>query len=107
MISPGCKVNCGRSTMRLRQFEICRFKGENNVGKSTVLQALEQFLNGTQIRDEAFCHNSLTDEANAIELIGHFDTLTDAETQAIAVRGRHSNGEWILKKRFWRDEAAG
>ena len=75
--------------MKLRKLEIHRFKGiesgsfewddivvligENNVGKSTVLQALEQFLSGTQVRDEALFYDSLTDEEHAIELIGHFN----------------------------------
>ena len=58
--------------MRLRQFEIHNYKGiqeakfewddiailigENNAGKSTVLQALEHFLGGSKIRDDAWFH---------------------------------------------------
>src|SRR5437762_12947877 len=108
--------------MRLRKFELRNFKGveagsfewediivligENNVGKSTVLQALEHFLSGNQIRDEALFFNALTDEEHAIELIGHFDHVTDAESDASAIRGRMHEGGWILKKRFWRDAGA-
>jgi hypothetical protein len=105
--------------MRLRKFELRNFKGidaasfewddiivligENNVGKSTVLQALDHFLSGSQIRDEALFLNTLTDDAHAIDFIGHFDQLSDAERDAPAIRGRMHGGEWILKKRFWRD----
>jgi hypothetical protein len=109
--------------LRLRKFEIRNFKGieagafefedvivligENNVGKSSVVQALEQFLSGSQVRDEAYCANGLTDEGHAIELIGHFDQLTDAERDLPAIRGRVQEGTWILKKRFWRDAGPG
>lgn len=59
--------------MRLYKFEIRNFKGieyiyfdwkdfvvligTNNVGKSTVLQALERFLSGSQIKDEALLNS--------------------------------------------------
>jgi len=103
--------------MRLNKFEIRNFKGienacfewddilvligENNVGKSTVLQALQWFLSGSQVKDEALFHDNVTDEEHAIELIGYFDQLTEDETQAQAVRGRMNGEQWIIKKRFW------
>ena len=72
--------------MRLKKFEIHNYKGiettafewddiailigENNAGKSTVLQALDQFLGGILVRDEAWFHNNATAEESCIELIG-------------------------------------
>ncbi len=103
--------------MRLCRFEIRNFKGiqdasfdwddiivligENNVGKSSVLQALNWFLSGSQIKDELVFYNKLAGPDHAIELVGHFDALTDEEMQAQAVRGRMHDDKWIIKKRFW------
>lgn len=106
--------------MRLRKFEIRNFKGiqeasfdwedivtligENNSGKSTILQALQCFLSGTQIRDNALFFDNLSDEDHAIELIGHFDDLNQSELEAVAVKGRLHDGQWIIKKRFWSEQ---
>jgi len=103
--------------MRLCKFEIRNFKGiqdasfewddivvligENNAGKSTVLQALQWFLGGSQIKDEALFFDNVTDPEHSIELIGYFDQLTEEEKQAQAVRGRMNGEKWIIKKRFW------
>lgn len=103
--------------MRLRQFDIVNFKGiaqasiewdellvligENNCGKSSVLSALACFLSGSGIRDSSLFRRHLTDAEHAIELTGHFDELTPAEQQQVAVRGRMVNGKWILKKKYW------
>lgn len=103
--------------MRLCKFEVRNFKGiqdasfewddiiiligENNAGKSTVLQALQWFRSGSQIKDDALFFDNLSDVEHAIELIGHFDQLTDEEKQAQAVRGRMNGEQWIIKKRFW------
>lgn len=108
--------------MRLRKFKIKNFKGieqasyewddiivligENNVGKSTVLQALECFLSGSAIKEEALFHNNKTDADRAIELVGYFDGLSDREKKQTAVQGRMHGDEWILKKAFWKDEEA-
>jgi hypothetical protein len=105
--------------MRLRRFTIVNFKaiqrieinwddllvliGENNCGKSCALSALYYFLSGNTIKDPLLFHRHLTDEANAIELTGHFDELTTEELNATAVKGRMHQGEWILKKKFWLD----
>lgn len=105
--------------MRLCQFTITNFKGiksssftwdniivligENNAGKSTVLQALDLFLSGTQIKDESLFHQNRTDEANAIELVGVFDDLTEEEKDAVAVRGRTFENRWHIKKKYWRE----
>jgi putative ATP-dependent endonuclease of the OLD family len=103
--------------MRLSRFEIRNFKGlqnagfdwndivvligENNAGKSTVLQALQWFLSGGQVKDELLFCDKLTTRENAIELIGRFSELTDIERQAVAVRGRMDGDQWVLKKTFW------
>lgn len=84
--------------MRLRRFEVRNFKcveyanlewqdllvliGENNAGKSSILSAIAAFLGGSAIKDPSLFRRHLTDPANAMELIGHFDELS-AEEQAL------------------------
>jgi putative ATP-dependent endonuclease of OLD family len=103
--------------MRLYRFEIRNFKcigyaclewgnlivliGENNAGKSSVLSAIAAFLSGSSIKDHSLFRRHQTDDANAIELIGHFDGLTDEERNQVAVRGRMDGDRWVLKKRYW------
>ena len=103
--------------MRLAKFEIKNFKGirnssfewhdtvvligENNAGKSSVLQALQWFLGGSQIKDAALFFDNFTDMEQAIELVGYFDQLNDREKEAQAVRGRMHEDQWIIKKKFW------
>jgi predicted ATP-dependent endonuclease of OLD family len=109
--------------MRLAKFEIRNFMGieslalswddllviigANNCGKSTILTALATFLSGSSVRDTSHFRNHHTDAAHAIELVGHFDSLTDHELQQVALRGRVHNGCWILKKRYWQEIAEG
>ncbi|MDO8742761.1 MAG: AAA family ATPase [bacterium] len=109
--------------MRLRKFKIVNFKGitdscfdwedlvafigENNAGKSSALQALKWFLLGSQLKDEKFFRDHITDGENAMELIGTFEDLTEDEQQSLAVRGRMHGDSWIIKKRFWADGAPG
>lgn len=108
--------------MKLVRFEIRNYKGiehakllwddilvligDNNCGKSTVLQALGLFLSGSAVRDEFLFRNKCVDEAHAIELIGEFTDLSDKEKESKAVQGRMDGDKWILKKRFW-SEAGG
>ena len=103
--------------MRLRRFEVRNYKciehvtldwedllvliGENNAGKSSVLSAIAVFLTGGAIKDASVFRRHQTDDANAIELIGHFDSLTDEDKAQVAVRGRMDGDRWILKKRYW------
>ncbi|MCR8715071.1 AAA family ATPase [Stenotrophomonas indicatrix] len=75
--------------------------GENNTGKSTVLAAIAFFLSGTAIRDPSFFRRHQTSSDSAIELVGHFDFLTDDEKNQVAVRGRMDGDKWVLKKRYW------
>lgn len=103
--------------MRLCRFEVRNFKcieyanlewdnllvfiGENNAGKSSVLSAIAIFLGGSSIKDASLFRRHQTDVANAIELIGHFDNLTDEEKEQVAVRGRMNGDQWVLKKQYW------
>ncbi len=107
--------------MRLCKFEIRNFKnlenvdftwddiiiliGENNTGKSSVLEALDWFLSGKQISEILLFRNKLSDEANAIELIGTFDNLSPVDLQQTAIHGRTFEDKWILKKKYWINEA--
>lgn len=116
-------ANRGPCAVRLCKFEVRNFKaveyasfewddlilliGRNNAGKSCILQALEWFLGGSQIRDPTLFRGNQTDEENAIELIGHFADLSEREQQAQAVRGRMLEERWIIKKSFWRDNDEG
>lgn len=103
--------------MRLFKFEIRNYKsidhicfewddlvvfiGENNAGKSSVLAAIATFLSGSAIRDASVFRKHQTGPDQAIELIGHFDNLSEEEQQQVAVRGRMDGDKWILKKRYW------
>ncbi|MGO9213411.1 MAG: ATP-dependent nuclease [Syntrophales bacterium] len=105
--------------MKLSRFEIRNFRnltsisfewddfavliGENNTGKSSVLQALDWFLSGKQIKDKSFFRNEMCGDECAIEFIAHFTDLTDQEKESVAVRGRMHNDQWILKKRHWQE----
>lgn len=109
--------------MHLRRFDIRNFKaiefaslewdqllvfiGENNCGKSSILAALACFLSGSGIRDASLFRRHLTDQQHAIELTGYFDHVTEHEAQQQAVRGRMTNGEWVLKKRYWFEQSDG
>lgn len=103
--------------MRLCKFQIKNYKnlenidftwddiiiliGENNTGKSSVLEALDWFLSGKQISDTLLYRNEKTDEGNAIELIGTFDNLSSIDKQQVAIRGRTFEDQWILRKKYW------
>ena len=109
--------------MRLCKFEIHNFKGiqsasfeweeiviligENNCGKSSVLQALQWFLGGSQVKDAAYFSQNVSTEENALELIGHFCDLSESEQQSPAVRGRMLGDKWILKKKYWSEGGHG
>lgn len=121
------RKNGEQPKLRLRRFELKNYKcvaqatldwddllvliGENNAGKSTILSAIATFLGGGAVKDVSLFRRHQTDEANAIELVGHFDNLTDEEKSQTAVRGRMHGDFWVLKKRYWyepgRDGEAG
>jgi putative ATP-dependent endonuclease of the OLD family len=109
--------------LRLKRFEVRNFKaihnvsidlddlvvviGENNCGKSCLLLALSWFLSGTAIKDKSLFHRYQTGEANAVELIGHFDQLTERDLNEVAIRGRTNGSDWTLKKKYWLEDANG
>lgn len=109
--------------MRLHKFQIHNFKGiqdssfewddiailigENNAGKSTVLQALECFLSGNQVRDPTLFHDHQTDADHCLELTGHFDQLSPEEKMAQAISRRLYNEGWVIKKKFWQEKEDG
>ena len=105
--------------MRLCKFQIKNYKnlediefswddiiiliGENNTGKSSVLEALGCFLSGKQISDTLLYRNEKTNEDNAIELIGTFDNLSATDLQQVAIQGRTFKDQWRLLKKYWID----
>lgn len=106
--------------MRLEKFVIRNFKGikdltlewddiivligENNTGKSSVLQALQQFCKGDKLSDKALFHNEVTDRDHAIVLEGHFTDLSEADLGMPAVRGNTDGDHWRIRKTFWLTE---
>ena len=83
--------------MRLACFEIRNFKGlqelklewddilvligENNCGKSSVIQALDWFPGGKKLADESLFCDRCCGEDCPVELIGHFTDLADFESK--------------------------
>src|SRR5687768_16674269 len=106
--------------MKLVRFEVRNYKGiehaklmwddilvligDNNCGKSSVLQALSLFLSGSAVKDELLFRNKCTDEPNAIEIIGEFTGLNAKEKENKAVQSRMDGDKWILKKKYWCEE---
>lgn len=106
--------------MRLKKFQIKNYKnlenieftwkdiiiliGENNTGKSSVLEALYWFLSGNQISDILLFRSKLSDDDHVIELIGTFDKLTELDKRQKAIQGRIFQEQWILKKKYWINE---
>jgi len=78
--------------------------GENNVGKSSFLEALRYFFSGKIIPKDLF-YEGKTGEENAIELTVEFNSLTtaDKEHQAIKPYFISDGGEevWVLKKKYY------
>jgi putative ATP-dependent endonuclease of the OLD family len=106
--------------MRLREFRVKNFKnledvkfswdqivvliGENNIGKSSVLGALQCFLSDKQVKDRSLLRDGVVGEDNAIELVGVFDQLTEWEKAQPGIRRKMHADQWILRKRFWLGE---
>lgn len=83
--------------------------GENNVGKSSVLDAVEFFFSGGKTIKPDMFHNRLTDENNAIEIEIEFDSLSseDKVHQAVTPYLYLDNEieKWVIKKKyFYKDE---
>lgn len=82
--------------------------GENNVGKSSIMLALDYFFSGTKTIPTKYFHNLKTDSGNAISVEVKFDGLSDndKEHQAIKTYISEENGDkfWVLKKHYYYTE---
>lgn len=116
--------------MRIRRFTIKNFKGigedevkvdfsenivvligENNVGKSAILEALDYFFSGTKTIPSQYFHNLKNDKENAIVVTVEFDDLTDKDKahQAISPYISTDVGSeyWKLRKTYYTESGKG
>lgn len=116
--------------MKIRRFAIKNFKGvgsdeleidfsenivvligENNVGKSSLLEALNYFFSGVKTIPIQYFHNLKNTRENAITVTVEFDNLTDEDKthQAIApYLSADANGSyWKLKKVYYAESGRG
>lgn len=81
--------------------------GENNVGKSSILKALDLFFSGKKASLDHFC-NYVSDEDHSIEISVLFNELTDKDKEhpAVAEYFQEIGGEevWGVKKVFYFQE---
>jgi predicted ATP-dependent endonuclease of OLD family len=112
--------------MRIKSIEIKNFKclgpepvslnfsddiivliGENNVGKSSVLQAINYFFSGKNIPIEFF-YNKVADELHPLEITIEFDNLSDEDLEHKVVHPyafkQEGNYAWKLKKKYFQKE---
>lgn len=83
--------------------------GENNVGKSSIIQALDYYFSGTKTIPSRYFHNLKNDLPNAITIEVKFDKLStsDKEHQAIKTytsTDENGNEYWVLKKLYYYSE---
>lgn len=117
--------------MRIRRFQIKNFKGigteplsfdfseniitligENNVGKSSILEALDYFFSGTKTIPVRYFHNFNNEQENAISITVEFDTLSNDDKEHQAIKSYISfededNECWILKKNYYYSDGKG
>lgn len=81
--------------------------GENNVGKSSIMQALDCFFSGMKTVPAKFFHNLKTDQENAISIEVKFGSLSDRDKEHQAIQpyiyiDPHTTEEsWTLKKVYY------
>ncbi len=79
--------------------------GENNVGKSSVLESLKVFLSGQKTISKELFFKGLCDKENAIEITLSFNQLSesDKQHQAVSPYVIDVDGEetWTLRKRYF------
>ena len=114
--------------MRIKKFKIKNFKsvgedelnfdfseniivliGENNVGKSSILQALDYFFSGTKTIPTKYFHNLKTDQQNAISIEVKFDSLSENDKEHQAIKSyvsldENDNEFFVLKKLYYYSE---
>ncbi len=82
--------------------------GENNVGKSSIIEALEHFfVGGNSIGADLF-HDQQTDEDHAIEIEVVFNSLTELDKMHQAIKPyidlSLSDPIWTLRKKYYRQD---
>lgn len=82
--------------------------GENNVGKSSIIEALEHFFTGGNSIGADLFHDQKTDEEHAIEIEVVFDSLTEQDKihQAIQpyIDQDVAGPTWTLRKKYYRQD---
>jgi len=80
-------IECG-----IRIDEIVVLIGQNNAGKSTILDAYEAFASGGKELDESHFNNG--DTSKQIEIMGIFDSLTPEDEDTIGKKWTHQDAEY-------------
>jgi len=82
--------------------------GENNVGKSSFLKALNIFFSGTKTMPTEYFRNKKNDQENAVVIEVTFNDLSDGDKahQAVSPYISTENDEnlWILRKTYYYSE---
>ena len=82
--------------------------GENNVGKSSIIEALEHFFTGGNSINADLFHNQKNDEEHAIEIKVVFDSLTEQDKTHQAIQPyidqELSDPTWTLIKKYYRQD---
>jgi predicted ATP-dependent endonuclease of OLD family len=92
----------GTNECDIRIDEIVILIGQNNAGKSTVLDAYEAFASAGKALDESHFHNS--DISKPIEITGVFDQLKPDDIDAISNKWTHSDskfGDCVKVRWIW------
>ncbi len=83
--------------------------GENNVGKSSIMQALDYFFSGTKTIPTKYFHNLKTEQQNAISIEVRFEDLSESDKEHQAIKTYTSsdgddNEYWLLRKLYYYSE---
>ncbi|QIG68351.1 putative ATP-dependent endonuclease protein [Rhizobium phage RHph_Y3_56_1] len=76
---------------RIKIDQIVVLVGQNNSGKSTVLDAYEQFASGGKEVDASHFHNE--DTKRPIEIVGVFNSLTEEDREILGKHWEHNDPE--------------
>lgn len=82
--------------------------GENNVGKSSIIQAIDYYFSGIKTIPQKSFHNLKYDKNNAIYVEVRFDNLSEEDKEHQAIKNYISNENdseyWILRKIYYYSE---